>query len=182
MHIRRLIVIAILTLLSLTAALSQEEPSVIEEKLLKNPTSIKLELVPRVLEQNEDPNNLTKPFKAKDKIYFRLQMINTSTLPIEISLTNPYFQNRPDLTKEGQKVSYSKEIAELVKLADQQVDFPHVTSICLEPGEPTVVGQLTLIEWYASPEPGNYELINRFRFVVDGEWIETPPISFEVKP
>ncbi|HEY9404412.1 MAG TPA: hypothetical protein VIQ24_17270, partial [Pyrinomonadaceae bacterium] len=52
----------------------------------------------------------------------------------------------------------------------------------LESHSPKVAGHLRLKDWYGRLQPGSYRLINKHRFVPKGEWLESPPITFEINP
>lgn len=183
MTARKLLLLAILILLPVLKVSAQGEPqSVDEQQLLLNSSNVTFELARRKLELNEESSTLARPLKPTDKIYFRQLMTNTSALPIEIILTNPYSQHRPVLFRNGEEVPYRKDIVETVQRADVQTDFPHRRMTRLEPSVATEIELLVLSDWYDRLQPGNYELTDRFRFVVGGSWIESNKVTFEVAP
>ncbi|CAN5403642.1 MAG: hypothetical protein ACR2GW_01710 [Pyrinomonadaceae bacterium] len=185
MKLRNLVIAAVLWIALPTIAVCQDETRSVEDEhmLLRNPMNITLELTRRKPELNENPDNLTKPYTKGDRIYFKLRMTNNSNQPISILLANPYFQNRPELLKNGQKVPYRKEVAEKVKSVDQMTDISsHARVKVLEPYTPLEVGQINMSDWYDTLETGEYQLIHRFRFVVDGAWIESDTMTFVVQP
>jgi hypothetical protein len=153
-----------------------------EYQLLKHPQCITFELARRLAELNEDPKDLSKPFKMGDNIFFRLIMTNNSSEPITLRFTNPYYQNRPELLRDGQKVQYRKRVAEIVEAVDKEVEFSKVSQVDVKPSEPTYVDILNLNDWYDALPPGKYQLTDRFRFVVGGDWLECPSVSFSVEP
>lgn len=160
----------------------QEDPQVFERRLsiLEKPTNIKMELVSRKLEQNEQPSALLRPYKAGERIYYRISLANVSAEPIAVFVSDPYFQNRPVLTRDGQEVPYRKEVSELVKAKDREQAFERNYWVRLEPLTPKIVGYIDLGDWYDPLELGSYQLVNRHRFVPRGEWVESPVITFEV--
>lgn len=141
--------------------------------------NITFELARRLPELGDD---VTKPYKKGDRIFFRLIMTNNSSESKIIKLTNPYYQNRPELLREGEKVSYRKNVAEDVELVDKEIEFSKVSAIELKPYEPVYVDVLDLKDWYDVLLPGDYQLTNRFRFDVGGGWAESNSISFTIEP
>ncbi|HEY9403801.1 MAG TPA: hypothetical protein VIQ24_14140, partial [Pyrinomonadaceae bacterium] len=75
--------------------------------LLVKPTNIKVDIIQRELELNED--QISEQYKEGDDIHFRVQLTNTSVLPALVLVSDPYFQNRPELSRDGQEVSYRRE-------------------------------------------------------------------------
>jgi hypothetical protein len=151
-----------------------------EYQLLQRPNLIRVELARRLPSPNEDPADVNKPFAIGDRLYLRLILTNTSSEPINIFLTNPYFQNRLELTKGDQVVPYLKNIAHLVESLNGVDDIRQPMSFRLKPGVPTYVSGIDLSEWYGPLPLGVYSLHNRFRFVVGGQWVETSTLAFEI--
>lgn len=148
---------------------------------LPNPEVVRIEILPRSLELHEDPSDLTKPYQEGDKIHFRLQMTNTSVLPIEVFLTNPYFQNRPTLYSDGETVPYRKGLSETLAVKDKELPISHNGTVRLEAGESKVLGYIDLPDWYEPLKPGHYELSVKHRFEFGQQWIESAnSVTFEV--
>src|SRR6266508_4106124 len=91
-----------LILLSAVAVATQESGQQNPEKyLIQNPETIRLELLPRAVEVGEKIDLLKTPYVVGDKMVFRLQMTNTSLLPVQVPVGDPYSQDRPLLYKDG---------------------------------------------------------------------------------
>src|SRR5438034_9546217 len=80
-----------LILLSAVAVAMQESgrPA---KYLIQNPETIRLELLPRVVEVGEKIDLLKTPYVVGDKMVFRLQMTNNSLLPVQVPVGDPYSQ------------------------------------------------------------------------------------------
>jgi hypothetical protein len=148
--------------------------------LRANPEVIKLELLPRALETGESPKVLNKPYKKKGRLYFRLQMTNISIEPVEVFITDPYFQNRPELFRDGQLVEYRTGLSDLLESKEKEPSLRHSGYVHLEPGEFKVLGFIQLSDWYESLEPGHYQLSVKHRFEYGQQWVESNALTFEV--
>jgi len=170
----------LLTFVANPATLGQGQSQDIEELFaqLKHPSNIAVELARREPNLHEEPEDVNKPFEPGEKLYFRILLTNTSMHPIVVLVSNPYFQNRPKLLKEGQEIPYRNE--KLDNLSEQIDQSGGTDSVRLDPSVSSYVGHLNLSDWYAPLKAGRYELINRYRFVPKGDWLESPPITFEV--
>lgn len=62
--------------------------------ILDHPELVELELLPRNLELNEDPEVLRAPYTTKSKIYFRLQATNRSLQKVTLPIIDSYVQDR----------------------------------------------------------------------------------------
>lgn len=148
---------------------------------LKNPTFAELELLSRLPELSESPEDLSEPYKVGDKIFFRLLITNTSSENVSFSVADPYYYNRPQLLKDGELVPYRAGLAEVLKSKEKNPDNQSIRTVTLHPhGTDTVI--IDMKQWYEPLQPGRYLLIVKRRFIWGGEWIESPSISFEVVP
>ena len=149
---------------------------------LKHPANIAVELARTETDLHEKPEEVNKPFEPGEKLYFRILLTNTSMHPIIVLVSNPYFQNRPKLLKEGQDIPYRDEKRVKQSKAEEIDQFSGRTyEARLDPSVATHIGHLDLSDWYAPLEAGNYQLTNSYRFVPGGDWIESPPITFEIR-
>ncbi len=178
---RFLVCLLLLTFGAHPVTLVQGQSQDIEEIFakLKHPTDIAVELARREPNLHEKPEDVNKPFEPGEKLYFRVLLTNTSMHPIVVLVSNPYFQNRPKLLKEGQEIQYPEQ--KLDKLSDRIDQSGGTESVRLDPSVSTYVGHLDLRDWYSQLKSGHYELINRYRFVPGGDWLESAPITFEVR-
>ena len=167
-----------------TGTLVQGQSQDIEEIFakLEHPSNIAVELARREPNLHEKPEDVNKPFESEEKLYFRVLLTNTSMHPIIVLVSNPYFQNRPKPLKQGQEIPYRDEERFKLSKAEEISQFSGRTyQVRLDPSVITYIGHLDLSDWYAPIKAGHYELINSYRFVPDGDWIESPPITFEVR-
>ena len=148
--------------------------------ILKNPEVVRVELLPRALESSEEPEKLSEPYKTNNRFYFRLQMTNTSLQRVTVLVTDSYFQNRPELFKDGQLVPYVKGIAELLKAKEKEPSFRHNYHVQLEPNAPKILGYIDLKDWYEPLAPGHYQLSVRHRFEHGQQWLNSTSLTFEV--
>jgi hypothetical protein len=147
---------------------------------LYHPVFAKLELARMLPELNDPPEKLRAPFRTKGDISFRLLIKNTSPESKAVILDSPYLSDRPVLYKDGVPVSYRQDALEKIRATDNpRREFSRLRQI--GPGE-----QLTEIidlgDWYEPLQPGRYELKVCRRFIWGGEWVETPPLTFDVVP
>ena len=173
-----------LILLSAVAVATQESGQQNPEKyLIQNPESIRLELLPRAVEVGEKIDLLKTPYVVGDKMVFRLQMTNTSLLPVQVPVGDPYSQDRPLLYKDGDVLAYRKDVAELVENRNTEVS-EHVRSwqVSLQPNESKILQRFNLYDWYDSLRPGHYQLSIKHRFQLGQEFIESSSLTFEIVP
>lgn len=182
MFLRRVIPPLPALLICATTLIGQDNANESERQLslLVKPTHINLKIIQRELEPGEE--KISPRYKEGDNIYFRIQLTNTSVLPAMALVSDPYFQNRPELLRDGEEVAYRHKAGELVQAKDREQFFQRTHFLRLEPHSPKVAGILRLNDWYEPLKPGHYRLINKHRFVPKGEWLESPPITFEIEP
>ena len=148
---------------------------------LRKPSFAQLKLGRKPLELNESAEKLKEHYKAGDRISFNLSITNTSNEEVAIPVADAYYFSRTKLFRGGDLVPYRKDIASLVKAKDKDLTSIRVRPAHLEPNESVAVS-IDLSDWYESLEPGHYQLVVQWRFIIDGEWIESPPLTFEVDP
>ncbi|HEX8455754.1 MAG TPA: hypothetical protein VF656_00390 [Pyrinomonadaceae bacterium] len=182
MFLSKLMPLILGSLIGATTLFGQDEGRGLEQQLalLVKPTHINLEIIQRELELHEE--KVSERYKEGDNIYFRIQLTNTSVVPAMVVVSDPYFQNRPQLLRDGEEVAYREKVAELVQAKDKEQFFPRTNFLHLDSHSPKVTGILRLNDWYGTLKPGSYRLINKHRFVPKGEWLESPPITFEIEP
>jgi len=147
---------------------------------LEHPELIKLELLPRQLELNEDPKALRAPYAANSKIYFRLQATNTSSQKVTLFIIHTYYQDRLELLRDGQIVPYKTGVDKSLVAKEKDPATHFVQSVTLDPNESREIEYLFLKDWYGRLEPGHYRLSLKHRFEPGQDWIESSPITFEV--
>lgn len=123
-------------------------------------------------------NEATDHYLAGGKMQVKVSIMNGSAEPILMHYVDKYTHHRPRLFKDGQLVPYSKRAAEAVKAMDGGAVFSTYPKT-LNPGEPTSE-TIDLSDWYDPLVPGSYQLMDRYRLILDGRWIKSPLISFVV--
>lgn len=151
------------------------------DEIVATPEVMSIVLLHRKLDAGEDPAGL-RTFKKDDKFFFRLQMTNTSISRVVVSIIDPYYQNRPQLFRDGQLVPYRKQTAELIKHREKEPSQRHRGVIRLEPNETKEVVYIDLATWYDQLEPGHYQLSAKYRFEPGQDWVESSVVTFEVEP
>ena len=150
-------------------------------EVLKNPSFARLELLPTLPESGESPESQVKPYKVSDRIAFHLLITNTSSAKVAFSNADLYFYSRPLLLRDGESVPYRDHVVKLLKSRDLYPDERSVRGPNLPPNE-TYFEIIEMERWYGRLPPGRYLLTVKRRFIWGGEWLESPPITFEVVP
>lgn len=147
---------------------------------LYHPVFARLRLARLLPELNDPPEKLRAPFRTADDISFRLLIKNTSAEGKTITLDSPYRYDRPALYKDGAPISYRQDALDRIRTTDNPgSDFSRLRR--LGPGE-EFTEIIKLGDWYEPLQPGRYELKVCRRFIWGGEWLETPPLTFDVAP
>jgi len=125
-----------------------------------------------------------EPYKVDSKGYMRVIARNDTDRRVRVIVVDTYYQNRPELFKDGRLVSYREEVKKLIRSKDIDREFIRPGSVIfLEPYSSTDLEELDLSRWYGPLQPGSYRLINRHRFEVDGPWTAgSAELLFEVVP
>lgn len=122
-------------------------------------------------------------YKVGDKVLIEVTMTNTATEPLEVSIGNSSFQDRPRMRKDGKPVLYRRGLPDVLREKDKRPgQFGSTIFYKLEPNVPTVVHRFLLEDWYAQLEPGQYELTLRHRFWGKEVPAESDTVTFEVTP
>ena len=124
-------------------------------------------------------------FKLGEPVHIGIAMTNTARASIWVcAFSNNYYQNRPQLTRDGELVAYSEKLIEGIRRSDagecvltRTPDF-----INLKPNVPLRVPTIELQDWYGPLVPGHYKLFMKRTFAccADGQWNPTNTISFDV--
>ncbi len=127
-------------------------------------------------------------FKVGEPITIVVSMINKGSDMASIWIADPYYQNHPKLMKDGQEIPYRDEVVEALKRGG--CGAGRAFGVGLKPNEKQDVDFLIINEgprvthniiWYATLEPGKYELSIRRRFGCYKEpETESNVIRFEV--
>jgi len=152
-------------------------------ELLKHPTFVILRLAssPRDVPR-ESGTDTPAPYKVKDYIGFELFITQNSSETLRLGITSSYYDYRPELMKDGQSVSYSESAAARVNRAENYPYSGSVFGITVKTGEEQHLGFINFDEWYDPLTPGRYQLTVRKQFALDGDWVVSNPVYFEVVP
>lgn len=153
-------------------------------ELLRHPTFIMLHLLssPRDVPRDK-PTDTPAPYKVKDWVGFQLFITQNSSEKIMIwNSVDPYYEYRPELIRDGDIVSYTREAEERVKEAERKPPSGSGAPITMKPGREYDLNFGNLEDWYEPLGPGRYQLTVRKRFVWDGDWVQSNPVIFEVQP
>lgn len=142
------------------------------------------------------PYRLAKDtYRVGEPIPLVITMTNTGSEPVYVCQSGMLYQDRPQLLKDGQPVSYKSYRESMMQAAVrdqtcQQDNLPQ--QILLRPNEATVVDWFNLAEgatslyddgWYESLPPGKYTLTDRRRLnCCDGSLVDTNTVEFVVTP
>jgi hypothetical protein len=153
-------------------------------ELLKHPIFLALRLVSVPRDSGDQRRtDAPAPFKVRDLIHFEVFVCQTSSEDIGLSnFLSPYYEYRPELTRDGDVVPYTKQSQELVERFEHGPPNGSVVGITLEPGHEYRWSFVALEDWYEPLGPGRYQLVVRKRFAADGDWVESNPVIFEVQP
>jgi hypothetical protein len=126
-------------------------------------------------------------FKLDEPIHIGILITNTARESVRVYDSNPWYQNRPQLTRDGNAVAYSENIRELIRQSDSGMlceftGLPHIVE--LKPDVPLRVESIKLQEWYGPLSRGHYKLFLKRTFACCAEepWNTTNEITFDVTP
>jgi len=149
---------------------------------LKHPTFISLKLISQRRDTpREDPSTTPSPYVAGDVISF--QLLITQSQFDELMLANhmsPSYEYRPDLSKDGSPLSYTKDAQEKAEIAERRAPSGSVSMVQLRPNREVKWTDVNINYWYGSLAPGHYQLTVRKHFAPDGDWAESNPVTFDV--
>lgn len=122
-----------------------------------------------------------EPYHLCKKPLFKILVTNNSNSQIWVLTFDTYYQNRPQLYRDGKLVPYRKDTAKLVESKDRDPVPVSIHGGILNPGATEEIAALRLIDWYELLQPGSYKLINRHRFAIRGAWtIDSEALLFDV--
>jgi len=129
-------------------------------------------------------------FELGEPVVIVIFMTNSGNEFTTVWISDPYYQNRPKLTRDGQEIEYKKEVKDVLKWKDNQGCGPGRSApVDLDLNVEKEVDYLLLsdprvtnnIIWYDPLEPGRYELSIRRRFgCAPNPEAESNTINFEV--
>ena len=183
---KRLLGLCAVMIVSALAVLAQSQDQPAGDRLielLRHPRFFTLRLSTPKNSVREKPTDTPAPFYEGDSVSFELFITQSLSSSITVwTEADPYFQYRPELTRDGDVLPYKKAGEEGVKTADTQPyngsGAPHV----MEPNREYPLYTINIEPWYKPLKPGRYQLIVRKRFVLDGDWVESNPVLFDVLP
>ena len=132
------------------------------------------------------PDELT--FRTRDPIHVGIVIANSANESATVcAFSNPYYQNRPELKRNGQVLVYQDKLIELVHQSDlgQLCEiFRSPDIVVLEPNVPMRIPSIELQDWYGVLAEGHYELTLKRTFAccADGNLNASNSISFDVLP
>jgi len=123
-----------------------------------------------------------KPYRLTNKVYVRVVVKNDSDQNIRIRIVDRYYQNRPQLFRDGKLVPYRAGLAESLQKQEEYPEFVSVKpGVSVGPYSSSDLRDLRLDNWYGDLEPGSYRLTNRYRLEIKGSWTpDSEPLFFEV--
>jgi hypothetical protein len=132
-------------------------------------------------------------FRVGERIPITITMTNKAKVPVQICLSDDFFQNRPELTRDGQQVPYGKLASHWI-LNDERArdckDYSLPITLDLVPNKPMIVDWIVLCEnsddrlaptFYEPLQAGKYQLTLRRSFeCCYTQQAESNTISFEI--
>lgn len=139
---------------------------------------LRLEITPRDTVGTAD----NRPLVVPTKVVMKMTLKNGSDQRIKILVADSLYQNRPRLYREDRLIPYRSEILKAVKSKDDMPMFVMDPDfVFVEAYSSIELRELDLNEWYGPLSPGSYQLINRYRFALQGPWsADSSPIEFRV--
>lgn len=144
---------------------------------LQDISEVSLRMVPiNVLSQPKH-----EPYRVCNKPLVKMLVTNNSSSQIRVLMFDTYYQNRPQLYKDGKLIPYRRDTAKLVESKDRDPVTISIRGFILEPAATEELDALKLTDWYEPLLRGSYKLINRHRFAISGPWsINSEELPFEV--
>jgi Tfp pilus assembly protein PilZ len=128
-------------------------------------------------------------YRVGEDIPIMISLTNIADRPQKYCLSTSVFQDRPQLTKDGQLVPY---VTDLVKVSETEEYVQRCETNAgkkfyeLQPKQTKAVDWISLsrgVNWYGNLTPGHYELILSRRVVCcQGPFVESNKISFDIVP
>ena len=103
-------------------------------------------------------------FKLDEPIHIGILITNTARESVRVYDSSPWYQNRPQLTRDGNAVSYSETIGETIRQSDsgrlcEFTGFPRIVE--LKPDVPLRVDSIELQEWYGPLSRGALQVVSQ---------------------
>jgi len=149
--------------------------------LLKQGSVISLRLVSQKRDGvKEEPSNTPSPYTVKERVHFELFLTQHALEDIVLQTSAwPYWEYRPDLKRDGDVIPYTKRAEGEVDKSEKASGSMGLSTFI--PGREVFSDYVNLEDWYETPlKPGHYQLVVRKRFVRNGEWAESNPVTFDV--
>jgi hypothetical protein len=127
-----------------------------------------------------EPGETTQPLKLGDKLYVYLSTTNTETEKVVFDADQLYYV-RPDLQKDGETIPYQAEVKKAASNLEFECSLFIKRQVIVE-GNHRLTEYIDLAYWYGSLSPGQYQLKVKRRYVWGGNWVESPPLVFEIVP
>jgi hypothetical protein len=163
--------------LSFLLPILQVRPLAERQTSLQDIPDVTLHMVP----VNVRPQPKHEPYRVCNKPVIKILVTNNSNSQIRVLVFDTYYQNRPQLYKDGKLLPYRTDTAKLVESKDRDPVTISITGFLLEPGATEEFAPLRLIDWYEPLLPGSYKLINRHRFAIRSAWtIDSEALLFDV--
>src|SRR5713101_7059608 len=128
--------------------------------LISNPDIVKMDLALITTKTKVDgqaPPRLgqdVKPYEIGQRVRIQLIATNNSPETVNAPVLDTYYQNRPELWRDEERVSYREDIEKLLPLKDTSPEFIRIASVPLRPYQLTKVEVLDLGDWYERLKPG----------------------------
>ena len=152
-------------------------------EILRHPTGI---ITIRLAPVGREGSTTPPPYTGDNWTQFEMFI----SLAAGEDLTYGYDRNRcyayrPELIRDGDILSYTKEARECVERAGREPGgdgFGHAPET-LTSGREYLDHFVNLEDWYETPlNPGHYQLLVRKQFLPNGDWVESNPVTFDVIP
>lgn len=179
---KHVILVGVLMLGAAVAGLQADHSNSPRNPLAGNPDRVKVEIADLPGRARGDEKIYARTFKDGKKVRFALAMTNTSDSSVTVYRIDSFYQNRPQLFKDGQLIPHREDVVKLLEWKDKDpIGERMPTALKLEPGQRETFGMLDLSNWYSPLVPGIYQLTNHNRLVYGGQWTsDSPTITFEV--
>lgn len=162
----------------------QSNPVIFDVEPRKPPTPIPVGVSVEMVPEDFQEKPKQRVYRLSGEGSITVVVVNNSNRKLFIPVTDLYYGNRPQLFKEGVLLPYLDEMVKLLSSKEENsrsVDV--ILDLSLPPHTRTGLQGLNLTKWYGPLGPGNYRLINRRRFEIDGPWTaDSAELLFEVLP
>jgi hypothetical protein len=181
---RRMLRVAIVSLLSSSfMTLAAQTPSE-NTKSLQGLVSNNLILISLSLPENQLLSKPGEPCRVTNQFSVKVAVQNNSDQTIKVRLVDGFYQNRPQLFRDGKLLPYRGNLESDLRQQEANPEFVSLRHfIRVAPVSSENLTNINLKDWYGELKPGSYKLINRYRLEVRGPWTpDSEPLLFEVVP